>query len=348
MSNRPAIPKSVQQKLLLANRHACCVCQKARVQIHNIDGNPSNNDVANLAALCTDHHDLATMQLGLTKKLTPEEVKEHKRTWEAQCQADILALARDRINFYATLYKNPPRIRQSFLALSEEERRLAVKRAAEAIVGEHPDKSSDAGFDWQAVPGINDHTRKCLESAAKGELWPSWLPRVRGHPDDSDYPVDMSPPHGMAAFHLFDLYCQVLVRILMAARSVIPLEDLYEFESVDDLNAFQGRLVVWRSRIYGKGVKPLSHYKEHPTSRIQIRAKVGELVVRTTMGLRNMYVFSDTSAMNLINGSACGVGIFGGAFVDDTKPTERQLTLIPLIVGFGGFSMSTNGRWDVR
>jgi hypothetical protein len=48
------------------------------VQLHHIDSNPSNNVTENIAALCLPHHDMATMTIGLTKKLKPEEVRAYK------------------------------------------------------------------------------------------------------------------------------------------------------------------------------------------------------------------------------------------------------------------------------
>ncbi|WP_439408386.1 hypothetical protein ACNJX9_08060 [Bradyrhizobium sp. DASA03076] len=197
---RPPIPVAIQSKLLIDNRHACCVCQKARVQIHHIDGDPNNNEFANLAALCLDHHDMASMQIGLTKKLKPNEVRTYKKEWEERCAADVKALSRDRENFFVTLYKNPPRIREQFSRLSESVRTAAAADVARAISGEEKKKSKEGGFNFQMLPRRDDKTLACLASAEKGELWPQWLPRVQGHPKDPDYPTDLSPPNGMTPF----------------------------------------------------------------------------------------------------------------------------------------------------
>ena len=232
-SRRPAIPAEIQSRLLLANRHACCVCQKPRVQIHHIDGNHANNTLSNLAALCVDHHDMASMQIGLTKKLRPSEVKTYKKDWEAMCAADMKALARDRENFYVTLYKNPPRIREQFIGLSEASRRAAVISLARSISAEEKQKSKEAAFDFQLLPRRNDMTFSCLASADKGDLWPEWLPRVKGHVRDPDYPCDLSPPNGMRAFHGFDLYCQILTRLLTAASPPVPLEQILSLKKIE-------------------------------------------------------------------------------------------------------------------
>jgi hypothetical protein len=340
---RPSIPLAVQTALLVANRHACCVCQKPRVQIHHIDGDRANNDPVNLATLCTDHHDLASMQIGLTKKLKPAEVAHYKETWEARCKEDALALSRDRENFYVTLYKNPPRIRQLFSSLSSSERREAARRLARSILEEDVEKSSDAGFGFQVLPRRNEITLECLASAVKGELWPSWIPRVGGHPNDPDYPIELGPPNGMNAFHWFDLYCHILVRLLAAARTATPLEALYGFRKLEELDAFSGSLVNFRERSYGKGVRTPRAWNETPTGSIQFRRKVGQTLFRANMNINTMYVFSDTAAENLKKSRVCGVGIFGGA--ESVGKQEIVLRVVPLLVGLGGFGQSDPSGW---
>jgi hypothetical protein len=86
-----ARPKNKQNELqiLVRNKRACCVCHgfTGPIHIHHIDGNPAHVTLDNLAVLCITHHDQATAGLrsgpvGLGKKLTPEEVRFHKRIWE--------------------------------------------------------------------------------------------------------------------------------------------------------------------------------------------------------------------------------------------------------------------------
>jgi hypothetical protein len=240
LPKRSKLPRSVQTQLLLRNRHACCVCQKPRVQIHHIDGDASNNDISNLASLCLEHHDLATMEVGLVKKLRAVEVSDYKAAWEARCRNDFLALARDRTGFYVTLYKNPSRIRELFAQLSPQQRGHSVGRLRAAIADEEEKKAKDAGYQWQRTTRADERTKACLLSAANGEFWPSWLPRVGGHPEDPDYPTDLSPPNGMEAFHTFDLYCQVLVRVLLAASFPVPLEQLWELSEERDFDSLAG------------------------------------------------------------------------------------------------------------
>lgn len=90
MKTREKIPPKIESQILLANKHACCICQKMHVQIHHIDGNPNNNDISNLAILCIEHHDLASMKGGMTKKLKPDDIRKYKIEWEKKCEMDTL------------------------------------------------------------------------------------------------------------------------------------------------------------------------------------------------------------------------------------------------------------------
>ncbi len=82
---RKAIPKSREAEILFLNRHSCCICQdKGKdVQIHHIDGDNKNNDIANLAILCLDCHSRVTGKHGLGKSYSTLEVKRYKKEWEA-------------------------------------------------------------------------------------------------------------------------------------------------------------------------------------------------------------------------------------------------------------------------
>lgn len=87
MNSRQKIPDSVATALLVGNDHACCICKTPRkhVQIHHIDGDPSNWNPANLAVLCLDCHSRVTGDEGLGRRYSEAEVKEYKRRWEVEC-----------------------------------------------------------------------------------------------------------------------------------------------------------------------------------------------------------------------------------------------------------------------
>jgi len=350
MKTREKIPPKIESQILLANKHACCICQKMHVQIHHIDGNPNNNDISNLAILCIEHHDLASMKGGMTKKLNPDDIRKYKIEWEKKCEMDILALARDRLNFYATAYKNPPRIREMFIKISEQKRKEAVEILANQIAEEEHDKTVDQGFKWQAVPRKNNHTLLCLNSIRNGELWPSWLPRVQGHPLDSDYPIDFSPPNGMAAFHLFDLYCQLIVRVITILYGCLPLEQIRSLKTPSLIDSFSGNLVIFRERAFGKNIKPPRYCEDQPVGRVRLRSKLNKTIYWVEMSIKNMYVFSDTAVGYLQNQRICGVGILGGVTEKDgEKSKEIIMQITPLLIGVGGYNgPNADGWWSFK
>ncbi|MEQ8314750.1 MAG: HNH endonuclease signature motif containing protein [Gammaproteobacteria bacterium] len=346
--NRVPIPQKIVSELLVANRHACCVCQTKGVQIHHIDENASNNDFSNLAALCLDCHDRATMTAGLTKKLRAPEVSKFKEQWESKCAADIEALSRDRVRFYATAYKNPPRIRELFSRLSVSQRESAAQTMLQQLEEDTEAQEKDKGYQWQAVPKNDDLTRVLLMSIHLGDLWPRCLERVKGHELDPDYPIELGPPHGMQAFHGFDLYCQLMVRALSNCFPPRTLESLWALKSEELIDHFSGSLVSFRETAIGKSVLPPSCWKEAPLGRVQFRVQRSGFVYRALMPIKNMYVFSDTASINLERSKVCGVAILEDAqLVQQNGKEELQLGLKPLIIGIGGLGQSEEGLWNI-
>lgn len=338
-NKRPPIPRAVQNAVLLGNRHACCVCQRPRVQLHHIDGNSANNDPENIAALCLDHHDMASMQTGLTKKLQPDQIRTYKAAWEGKCRNDFQALSRKRFTFFYCMYKNPPRLLEAFYSLSDAERNGAAARIGDRLRDEQSAK--DAGFfsfAASSVPQVNDATLEALQSVADGEKYPSYLGRFKSHPADPNYSTDLSTQAAMVAYHKYDLWCQIVAQTLAEARGTIPIEDLFKFGTDEEMNAFEGSLVTFALSVHGKGLRPPGMWEEHPVASLQARTKIGKQIFRVKMQLRTMYLFSDTASVNLRQARASGLGIFLGATKNDAG--EIEVALVPLLIGTGG--------WDFR
>lgn len=86
---RKPIPARVEDQILFLADHTCCICNTLYkdVQIHHIDGNPANNDQANLIVVCLDCHSRVTGRRGLGRAYTVGELRRYKRNWEAQVRA---------------------------------------------------------------------------------------------------------------------------------------------------------------------------------------------------------------------------------------------------------------------
>lgn len=343
---RVPIPKSIESQVLLANRHACCVCQKLQIQLHHIDEDRANNNPDNIAVLCLPHHDLASMKIGLSKKLQAPEIKVYKEKWEARCVSDIEALSRDRLRYYLTVYKNPPRIRELFGSLPKQKRIALVNKLQRQLIDDQAQHNSDEGFKLQANHGDNDLTKDLMFSLRAGELWPRILHRVGGHPSDPDYPIELGPPHGMAAFHGFDLYCQLMTRVLALANMPLELESLWALGEPNLIDQYAGCLVMFRERAIGRGIYSPRVADDKPLGRIQFRVQRKGRVYRAIMAIKNMYVFSDTAALNMGRSKVCGLGILEDAERKNVKgKTELHISLKPLIIGIGGLGQSTEGGW---
>lgn len=83
MSKRKKIPKGTDTDIMFESDRTCCVCQTPHmdVQIHHIDGNPSNNAYENLVVLCLQHHNEAEKKGGFGKGLSPELIKKYRDEW---------------------------------------------------------------------------------------------------------------------------------------------------------------------------------------------------------------------------------------------------------------------------
>jgi hypothetical protein len=334
--SRPRIPKPLRTEILLANRHACCVCQRINVQIHHIDGDPSNKALENLAVLCLHHHDLATTKVGLTAKLSEAEVRAFKQEWEAKCRRDVTALARSRANVYAVCYKNPPRIRQLFVQLTEEQRLRAVGILARQIAEEENWKAGEFMYEFQAIPRANEWTVALLQSLAWGDLWPSCVPRVQGHPQDPDYPFDFSSRDGMTAFHRFDQYCQLMVRTLLLSAEVTPFEDIFLLGGDLGAGALLGRLTTFEARLWGREVRAPQYWKTNPVSRLWFRKRKKGREIQAELLIKTMYIFSVTAALELTRGRASGVGLLQTVHVGrGTEQDPTRVRIVPLMLGLG-------------
>lgn len=88
--SRPSIPRENRDRLLVSCRHRCCICGRDWVQIHHIDGDPSNNNEDNLIPLCRNHagmvHISAPPSAGV-QNITPNQLRMYKEDWIAKCNS---------------------------------------------------------------------------------------------------------------------------------------------------------------------------------------------------------------------------------------------------------------------
>lgn len=80
---RIPIPKDLAADVMFAADRTCCVCREngKAVQIHHIDGDPSNNTLENLVVLCLEHHDQTQIKGGFGRKLDAAQVTRYRDAW---------------------------------------------------------------------------------------------------------------------------------------------------------------------------------------------------------------------------------------------------------------------------
>lgn len=75
---RKKIPPAIESEVMFKSDLQCCICQGKGDHIHHVDGDPSNNDINNLALLCFYHHDEATKTGSLSKKISPQTIEQYR------------------------------------------------------------------------------------------------------------------------------------------------------------------------------------------------------------------------------------------------------------------------------
>lgn len=82
---RVPISSEVAAQVLHEADRTCCVCREPSkaIQIHHIDGDPSNNSPANLAVLCLEQHNDTEIKGGFGRKLDAAQINLYKAEWIA-------------------------------------------------------------------------------------------------------------------------------------------------------------------------------------------------------------------------------------------------------------------------
>lgn len=80
---RRTLPETIATEVLYLSDRTCCICRLAgrKVEIHHIDGDPSNNDLDNLAVLCKDCHSEAHTTQAFSRNLTPSLIRKYNQSW---------------------------------------------------------------------------------------------------------------------------------------------------------------------------------------------------------------------------------------------------------------------------
>lgn len=335
MSKRSPIPNRIRSRILIANRHSCCVCGHSDVQIHHINGDSSDNRDENLAVLCLNHHSSATSPPGLTARLKPEEIIEYKLRWEEDCQKRAERLARSRTAFFMVDYKNSERIRQLYSQLSLNERKNAYTQLRSQLQ-EETTLREQKGFNFSLEPTLswNVYVETFLEEIMTGNPHPEIFQKADGHPKDPLYPVagfERMPPY----FVLYDIWCQIMVRAIIVARGAYDLEDLITLENPAE-SGLEGSLVSFIGNFHGDVAFP-DEWEEKPVSKTTLALEKDSTIWKSELYLKTHYIYSDTAVMSLDKGKENGILVFRSIELVE-KQDDKKIVIFkstPLIIGSG-------------
>jgi hypothetical protein len=86
---RTEIPASTAAAVLFAADRTCCVCreQGKPLQVHHVDGDPTNHSPENLAVLCLQCHDQTQIKGGFSRKLDVHQVRLYRDSWNQSVSA---------------------------------------------------------------------------------------------------------------------------------------------------------------------------------------------------------------------------------------------------------------------
>ena len=95
------VPKATDDEVVFKSNLQCCVCQKKGDHIHHLDGNNNNHDFDNLALLCFEHHELASITGNISKKLSKGAIikyREHHYFVIEQKRSQAIGVLNNPIN----------------------------------------------------------------------------------------------------------------------------------------------------------------------------------------------------------------------------------------------------------
>ncbi len=331
---RTPIPDPLRSQILIANQHACCICGHAGVQIHHINGDPADNRQPNLAVLCIPHHDKATVVTGLSAKLSAPEVRKYKRRWEGRCHDRVLRAARGRTAFFMVDYKNAERIRQVYDQLSFAEQRQAYQILLKEFQEEEVARKKQQ-FDMSPEPNTawNEVTRRMLTWLQSGDSQPEPFINIKGHTQDPLLPTGAIWIEKEIA--LYDLWCQILVRAIIAVRTPYDLDDLLKLEE-PKAASLGGCLVAFEGSLKGN-VMPPKAWEKSPVTQTRLTRALDDAKWRSDLKIKTHYVYSVTAAQSLSDGYENGLMILRSVMSMRRRNGKRIVNFdaIPLMIVSG-------------
>ena len=156
---------------------------------------------------------------------------------------------------------------------------------------------------------------------------------IKGHPRDPLLPTGAIWLHPEVLY--YDLWCQIMVRAVIAVCAPYDLDDLMRLGSAEASN-LSGNLVTFEGQLKGRVVEP-AKWRTNPVCRTQLTRELDGVIWQADLSIKTHYVYSLTAAEGLSDGDENGVLAirgFKGTAQSDGKRLVRFYA-VPLIIGSG-------------
>ena len=193
--------------------------------------------------------------------------------------------ARGRTAFFMVDYKNAERIRQVYDQLTQAE----CQQAYEILTAQFQEEEQlrkKQGFEISTEPNTswNEHTRRMLYWVQEGNSHPAPFHQAKGHPSDSLLPTGaiwLCPE-----VPYYDLWCQIMVRAIIAVRHPYDLDDLLKLEDPKAAN-LAGSLVAFEGSLRGR-VAPPRNWETQSLSQTRLTRESDKAIWRADLSLKRI------------------------------------------------------------
>jgi len=134
---------------------------------------------------------------------------------------------------------------------------------------------------------------------------------------------------------LYDIWCQIMIRAIIAVRTPYDLDDLMKLEDPKAAK-LEGCLVAFEGSLKGK-VSPPKNWEKRPLTKTRLTRTLGNARWWCDLRIKTHYVYSVTAAESLSDGYENGLLILRSVKSSRRRDGKSIVNFdaIPLIIGNG-------------
>lgn len=231
-------------------------------------------------------------------------------------------------------YKNAERIRQVYDQLSFAEQRQAYRILLKEFQAEEVARKKQR-FDVSSEPTTswNEVTKRFLSWLQSGDSQPEPFLNIKGHPQDRLLPTGAIWIE--KEVWLYDIWCQIMVRAIIAARTPYDLDELLKLEDPKAAR-LDGCFVAFEGSLKGN-VRPPKNWEKSPVTHTRLTRTLDDAKWWSDLKIKTHYVYSVTAAQSLSDGYENGLLILRSVLSVRRRNGKRIVNFdaVPLIIGSG-------------